>query len=60
MDREQAARNGGLDRQMLREWVHGLNESHPDASWRGTEVSSKLVLLPQSQNGPLRVGLASN
>ena len=30
MDREQAARIGGMDRQTLRDWVHRFNEHGPD------------------------------
>ena len=30
MDREQAARIGGMDRQTLRDWVHRFNEGGPD------------------------------
>lgn len=30
MDREQAARIGGMDRQTLRDWVHRFNEQGPD------------------------------
>lgn len=30
MDREQAARIGGMDRQTLRDWVHRFNELGPD------------------------------
>ncbi len=30
MDREQAARIGGMDRQTLRDWVHRFNERGPD------------------------------
>jgi DNA replication protein DnaC/transposase len=30
MDRDQAARIGGMDRQTLRDWVHRFNESGPD------------------------------
>ena len=30
MDREEAARIGGMDRQTLRDWVHRFNEQGPD------------------------------
>src|SRR6266568_3968044 len=30
MDREEAARMGGMDRQTLRDWVHRFNERGPD------------------------------
>ena len=30
MDREEAARIGGMDRQTLRDWVHRFNEEGPD------------------------------
>lgn len=30
MDREQAAKIGGMDRQTLRDWVHRFNEHGPD------------------------------
>ncbi len=30
MDREQAARIGGMDRQTLRDWVHRFNDQGPD------------------------------
>ncbi len=30
MDRDQAARIGGMDRQTLRDWVHRFNEGGPD------------------------------
>ncbi len=30
MDREQAARIGGMDRQTLRDWVHRFNQQGPD------------------------------
>src|ERR1700731_3339310 len=30
MDREEAARIGGMDRQTLRDWVHRFNERGPD------------------------------
>lgn len=30
MDREQAARIGGMDRQTLRDWVHRFDEQGPD------------------------------
>src|SRR5438477_7534317 len=30
MDREEAARIGGMDRQTLRDWVHRFNEHGPD------------------------------
>jgi len=30
MDREQAARIGGMDRQTLRDWVHCFNQQGPD------------------------------
>jgi hypothetical protein len=30
MDREQAARIGGMDRQTLRDWVHRFNEHGPE------------------------------
>src|SRR6202521_6321127 len=30
MDREEAARSGGMDRQTLRDWVHRFNEAGPD------------------------------
>jgi len=30
MDREEAARLGGMDRQTLRDWVHRFNEQGPD------------------------------
>lgn len=32
MDREQAARIGGMDRHTLRDWVHRFNEQGPDGS----------------------------
>jgi len=31
MDREEAARIGGMDRQTLRDWVHRFNERGPDS-----------------------------
>ena len=30
MDREEAARIGGMDRQTLRDWVHRFNERGPE------------------------------
>jgi len=44
MDRAQAARIGGMDRQTLRDWVHRFNERGPDGlkdNWR-RDVPSRL------------------
>lgn len=35
MDREEAARIGGMDRQTLRDWVHRFNEQGPDGLING-------------------------
>jgi hypothetical protein len=40
MDREEAARIGGMDRQTLRDWVHRFNTHGPQAARASSEVVS--------------------
>ena len=41
MDRDQAARIGGMDRQTLRDWVHRFNQFGPDGLTDGHRAGRK-------------------
>ena len=53
MDREEAARIGGMDRQTLRDWVHRFNEQGPDGLIN-TKPSGRPSKLSAEQKEELR------
>src|SRR5436309_15030122 len=68
MDREEAARIGGMDRQTLRDWVHRFNELGPDGlinikppgrpSRLSAEQKEELCLLVEAGPDPQEDGVA--
>jgi putative transposase len=62
MNRTQAARIGGMDRQTLRDWVHRFNAQGPEGlldGWsKGPEHASRQSSAPRSPNSsrPARTG----
>ena len=68
MDREEAARIGGMDRQTLRDWVHRFNELGPDGlinikppgrpSKLSVEQKAELCLLVEAGPDPQKDGVA--
>ena len=49
MERDEAARIGGMDRQTLRDWVHAFNERGPEGLINGKAPGAKPKLTPEQK-----------